>query len=184
MNSRNHHLWAVSNPYATRPRNFQRQLSVNVWAGNNRKCFMPSRLNSEYYREFLETNLNDFFDEVPLGIRGSTYFQQDGCPAHSARIITDFLNERFEDRWIGRYGPIHWPARSPDFTPLDFFLWGEIKRLVYENRPVVNSVEEMEERISTAFRTVTLNRDVVYEAVRSIARRARLCLSENGGHLL
>jgi hypothetical protein len=185
MNSRNYHLWAESNPYATRTRNFQKKLSVNVWAGIIGGLvvgpyFLPPRLNSSYYREFLETNLNDFFDEVPLGTRDNLYFQQDGCPAHSATIVTNFLNERFPGKWLGRYGPIRWPARSPDFTPLDFFLWGEIKRLVYENRPVINSVEELQERITAAFQTVIS--DVVKEAVYSMARRARLCLSEKGGH--
>lgn len=187
INSRNYHLWAESNPYATRTRNFQRQLSVNVWAGIVGKVvigpyFLPPRLNKDYYKEFLQTNLDDFFDEVPLGVRGNEYFQQDGCPAHSARIITEYLNEKFENRWLGRYGPIRWPARSPDFTPLDFFLWGEIKRLVYENQAVVNSVEELKERIVTAFEIVRANSNPVRDAILSIPRRALLCKHENGGH--
>ena len=33
---------------------------------------------------------------------------------------------------IDRGGPISWPARSPDQTPLDYFLWGHVKSLVYE----------------------------------------------------
>ena len=28
---------------------------------------------------------------------------------------------RFPDAWIGRGGPIPWPPRSPDLSPLDFF---------------------------------------------------------------
>uniref|UniRef100_A0A2H1V4P8 SFRICE_034143 n=1 Tax=Spodoptera frugiperda TaxID=7108 RepID=A0A2H1V4P8_SPOFR len=31
-------------------------------------------------------------------------------------------------------GPIPWPARSPDLTPMDFYLWGHMKSLVY-NEP-------------------------------------------------
>ena len=31
----------------------------------------------------------------------------------------------------GRAGPISWPARSPDLTPLDFWLWGYLKDHVY-----------------------------------------------------
>jgi hypothetical protein len=33
---------------------------------------------------------------------------------------------------IGRDGPIPWSPRSPDITPLDFFLWGYIKDIVYK----------------------------------------------------
>jgi hypothetical protein len=35
-------------------------------------------------------------------------------------------------RWIGRGGSITWPPRSPDLTPLDFFLWGYAKNIVYQ----------------------------------------------------
>ena len=33
----------------------------------------------------------------------------------------------YPNRWFGRGGPISWPARSPDMTPLDFYLWGHLK---------------------------------------------------------
>ena len=29
-------------------------------------------------------------------------------------------------------GLIAWPARSPDLTPLDYYLWGHLKSLIYE----------------------------------------------------
>ena len=32
---------------------------------------------------------------------------------------------------IGRGEPIPWPPRSPDLNPLDFYLWGHLKALVY-----------------------------------------------------
>jgi len=38
--------------------------------------------------------------------------------------------------WFGTYGVIEWPARSPDITPLEFFLWGHLKTIVYANPPV------------------------------------------------
>ena len=33
------------------------------------------------------------------------------------------LDAAFPDTWIGRRGAIEYPARSPDLTPMDFFLW-------------------------------------------------------------
>ncbi|KAJ8893412.1 hypothetical protein PR048_006003 [Dryococelus australis] len=47
----------------------------------------------------------------------------------SSRTETTSL---FALEWIGRGGPISWPARSPDLTPLDYFLWGHIKDVIYE----------------------------------------------------
>ena len=35
----------------------------------------------------------------------------------------NFLQENFPGHLILRFGDIHWPSRSPDLTPLDFFLW-------------------------------------------------------------
>ena len=46
----------------------------------------------------------------------------------------------FPGRWIGRGSPIPWPARSPDLSPLYYFLWGYLKSLVFET-PVETGIE-------------------------------------------
>ena len=58
-------------------------------------------------------------------------FMQDGAPPHFSCFVTDVLNDRFPDACIGRGGRTPWPPRSPDLSPLDFFLWGYIKNIVY-----------------------------------------------------
>jgi hypothetical protein len=45
----------------------------------------------------------------------------------------EFLYQEYPNRWIGRGGLRHWPPRSPDINPLDFFLWGYVKMLSTEN---------------------------------------------------
>lgn len=60
------------------------------------------------------------------------WFQHDGASTHFARTVQNHLNQQFPAQWIGRGRPIKWPPRSPDLTPLDFFLWGYMKSLVYE----------------------------------------------------
>jgi hypothetical protein len=57
-------------------------------------------------------------------------FQQEGAPPLWARIVQEFLGMHFPGRCFGHDGPISWPARSPDITPLDFFLWGYVKVIV------------------------------------------------------
>jgi hypothetical protein len=39
------------------------------------------------------------------------------------------FNENYEVRWIGRIGMVAWSAELPDLSPLDFFLWGCMKRV-------------------------------------------------------
>lgn len=63
------------------------------------------------------------------------WLQQDGAPPHYAAPVRQYLDEVFHHRWIGRRGEIEWPARSPDLTPLDFFLWGYLKERIYKNKP-------------------------------------------------
>ena len=73
---------------------------------------------------------------------------QDGAPAYFSRITREFLNNNYTNRWIGRRGPIAWPARSPDLNPLNFYLWGHLKTIVYDI-PVA-TVEVLRNRIITA----------------------------------
>ncbi|GFU48387.1 putative transposable element [Trichonephila clavipes] len=63
------------------------------------------------------------------------WFQQDGATCHTARATIDLLKDKFGDRLISRFGPVNWPPRSCDFTPLDYFLWGYVKSLVYADKP-------------------------------------------------
>ncbi|GFX01190.1 uncharacterized protein TNCV_4581561 [Trichonephila clavipes] len=69
---------------------------------------------------------------VPMPIRQHIRFQHDGAPAHFSIDVRAHLQANFPGGWIGRGGPIAWPALSPDLSPLDFFLWGFLKGLVYE----------------------------------------------------
>ncbi|GFU61672.1 uncharacterized protein TNCV_4522101 [Trichonephila clavipes] len=62
-------------------------------------------------------------------------FQLDGATYHTARATIDLLKDTFGDRLILRFGPVNWPTRSCDLTPLDCFLWGYVKSLVYADKP-------------------------------------------------
>ncbi|GFV35683.1 putative DD41D transposase [Trichonephila clavipes] len=63
------------------------------------------------------------------------WFQQDGATCHTAHATIDLLKDTFGDHLISRFGPVNWPPRSCDLTPLDYFLWGYVKSLVYADKP-------------------------------------------------
>ncbi|GFS73804.1 DDE_3 domain-containing protein [Trichonephila clavipes] len=69
------------------------------------------------------------------------WFQQDGA----ARATIDLLKDTFGDRLISRFGPVKWPPRSCDLTPLDYFLWGYVKSLVYADKP--QTLDHLEDNI-------------------------------------
>ncbi|GFW84953.1 uncharacterized protein TNCV_682411 [Trichonephila clavipes] len=73
------------------------------------------------------------------------WFQQDGATCHTARATIDLLKDTFGDRLISRFGPVNWPPRSCDLTPLDYFLWGSAKSLVYADKP--QTLDHLEDNI-------------------------------------
>ncbi|GFW51290.1 protein FAM200A [Trichonephila clavipes] len=73
------------------------------------------------------------------------WFQQDGATCQTARATIDLLKDTFGDRLISRFGPGNWPPRSCDLTPLDYFLWGYVKSLVYPDTP--QTLDHLEEHI-------------------------------------
>ncbi|GFU85477.1 putative LOC100569746 [Trichonephila clavipes] len=77
----------------------------------------------------------DFQLWSPLQMAEELWFQQDGATCHTARATIDLLKDTFGDRLISRFGPVNWPPRSCDLTPLDYFLWDFVKSLVYADRP-------------------------------------------------
>ncbi|GFV85869.1 uncharacterized protein TNCV_1421741 [Trichonephila clavipes] len=73
------------------------------------------------------------------------WFQQDGTTCHTARATIDLLKYTFGDRLISRFGPMNWPPRSCNLTPLDYFLWGYVKYLVYADKP--QTLDHLEDNI-------------------------------------
>ncbi|GFU65227.1 putative LOC100569746 [Trichonephila clavipes] len=49
------------------------------------------------------------------------------------------------DRLISHFVPVNWPPRSCDLTPLDYFLWGYVKSLVYADKP--QTLDHLEDNI-------------------------------------
>jgi hypothetical protein len=58
------------------------------------------------------TELPDLLEIVPLAYRRNDWFQHDGAPPHFSRNVREMLDNQYPQRWIGRGGPHHWPARS------------------------------------------------------------------------
>jgi hypothetical protein len=59
--------------------------------------------------------------------------QQEDAPSRWGLQARPYLNRTFAGRWIGRGGPMPWPPRSPDITPLDSFLWSYVKSSVFKS---------------------------------------------------
>ena len=110
---------------------------MNVWCGVlGNKLIGPfvfdNNLTGNAYEVFLRNELPGLLEDIPLKIRSHIYFKHDGAPPHYSLHVRDYMNEYFPNRWLGRGGPIPWRPRSPDPTPLDYYIWGHMKTLMYE----------------------------------------------------
>ena len=184
-NIHNEHIWADENPHARTVRSHQRQFRCNVWLGIIGDHLLgpyhlPHRLTGDRYMMFLETTLADAVDDLPLAVSMGMWFMHDGAPAHYSHNVRAFLDTQYPGRWIGRAGPVLWPARSPDLTPLDFYCWGHMKVLVYATD--IPDIECLHQRIADACETIR-NTNGIFNRVReSMVRRARACIDADGGH--
>ena len=53
---------------------------------------------------------------------------------------------RFGEQFISRLGPVDWPPRSYDITPLDFYLWGYVKFKCFVDK--LATIEALEANIT------------------------------------
>jgi hypothetical protein len=136
----------------------------------------PPRLNADIYRKFLQDNLPDPLDKMHLQNYANHMFQHDGAPAHFVITVREFLNQEYPNRWIGHDGLINWPARSPDLTPLDFFLWGNVKNCVY--RVPIDDLQTLYNRIMEALAMV--RPEMLQHTKNNLLRRARRCIQVGG----
>ncbi|GFT91462.1 uncharacterized protein TNCV_4286131 [Trichonephila clavipes] len=99
-------------------------------------------VNGDRYRAMIT---NFFIPELNNHDVQELWFQQDGATCHTARATIHLLKDTFGDRLISRFGPVNWPPRSCDLTPLDYFLWGYVKSLVYADKP--QTLDHLEDNI-------------------------------------
>ncbi|GFU86822.1 transposable element Tc3 transposase [Trichonephila clavipes] len=99
-------------------------------------------VNDDRYRAMIT---NFFIPELKNHDVQELGFQQDGAACHTARATIDLLKDTFGDRLISRFVPVNWPPRSCDLTPLDYFLWGYVKSLVYADK--LQTLDHLEDNI-------------------------------------
>jgi hypothetical protein len=96
-------IWAIERPhdFVEHKRNSP---EVNVWCALSR-----ARVTGPYFCAERTVTSHSYLDmlelfTVPQTDDDNVIIQQDGAPAHYADIVTEFLDETFPRRWIGRGG--------------------------------------------------------------------------------
>jgi hypothetical protein len=80
---------------------------------------------------------------------------------------------------VRSFGDIAWPARSPDLTVPDFFLWGFLKDRVFRRR--IMTIQELKQAIVDE--VAAIDEDLRRRVYNNFQTRLQKCIDVNGGHL-
>jgi len=181
INRHNCVIWSVDNPHV----NISKSLHspwVMVWLGFSTSVITPpfffeETVTADSYSSLITTHLLPFLKSKRKF--SSTIYQQDGAPAHYSLQARGILIKNFGDRLIGRGLEVKWPPRSPDLSPLDYWLWPFLKdRIYHQGQP--RDIIEMKTRISEEVGKIT--RGEMTAAINNLYRRCQLVLDVNGEH--
>jgi len=133
-------------------------------------------VNGDRYRTMLKQFLFKNMEHInPEEI----WFQQDGATCHTAAVTIELLKSKFGQKLITKNGPVNWPARSCDLTPLDYFLWGYLKSQVYADKPA--TINALESNISRVI--LDIQPAVLENVAKEFVRRMQNVKKSRGGHM-
>jgi hypothetical protein len=151
--------------------------SVELWIGivvglGETKIYMPSVTWKQWQSErMVRLNAPNGGDRAPFFRNGQwsrlrnwtcwcrmrfliyrmEVFQQDRAPRHWQDDMWSLQSHR--DVWVGRGQPIACLPRSLDLTPVDSFLWGYVKNLVFYVKNTY--IQHSKVRVRDAVNTIT-----------------------------
>ncbi|GFW12784.1 transposable element Tc3 transposase [Trichonephila clavipes] len=107
------------------------------------------------------------------------WFQQDDATCHTARVTIDLLKDTFSDRLISRFGPVNWPPRSCDLTPLDYFMWVYVKSLGYLDKS--QTLDHLEGKICHVIADIRLQ--MLEKVIENWTSRLDYIRASRGSHM-
>jgi len=167
VNKQNFRYWAENNPRQIHERPLHSP-KVTVWCAISKFGVIGPY--------FFEPQLEELMEEINMG---DIWFQQDGATAHTARVSMTKLRQMFPTHLVFLRGDLRWPARSPDLSICDFFLWGYLKEKVFKHRP--HTLEELKDRIREEIGAIPV--EMCQNAAENFRNRLHQCIAAGGHHL-
>ncbi|XP_059096082.1 uncharacterized protein LOC131890692 [Tigriopus californicus] len=100
--------------------------------------------------------------------------QQDGAPAHTAKIT-----QRFREDKIAFWDKNIWPPYSPNVNPLDFAFWAHVESIACRNRhPNLNALMDSVNAVWD-----TMDEEYVKKSCGAFRPRLQAIIDTKGGHI-
>lgn len=122
------------------------------------------KVNQYNYLELMCDILPDAFEDT-----GATCFQQDGARAHTAKSVTQWLQD-CEVPFIN-----DWPGNSPDISPIEN-LWEIVKRDLQDKD--VSSVPKLEAEIRASWNNIP--KEMLHNLALSVPKRLKEVIKRKG----
>jgi hypothetical protein len=146
------------------------------FAGKGRLHFVPdkTKIDANYYVNNLLPSLVDDCENL---MPGDFIFQQDGAPAHTARLTQDWLAVNCPDFMTKD----EWPPNSPDLNPLDYHVWGAMLQKYQEYNPKPTTADELKAALQTIWDE--LPQQSVENSILALRKRLQVCIEAKGRHI-
>ena len=175
-------IWSEQNPHAFSEHPLQ-PAKVMVWCGLTSSrilgpYFFHETLNEDNYLAMLRQKVIPALRRA--NVLNTITFQQDGAGPHTSNQVLHYLRARFPERLISWRTERIWPPRSPDLSPLDFFLWGHVKEAIKLRQ--FDCMDQLTECITQAVRATNRDKNLLARVMRNFRYRVEVCLREGGQH--
>lgn len=186
VNKQNCRFWAENNPHEVLEKPLHPE-KLTVWCGLHAGGVIGPyffrnaaganvTVNGERYRAMITDFLVPHVRQHRLRAK---WFQQDGATCHTSYETINLLKRTFNERIISRNGPVDWPPRSCDLTPLDYFLWGYVKSLVYADKPT--TLQHLEANIRRVI--AEIRPGMLEKVAKNWTDRMTFIKRSRGGHM-
>ena len=101
------------------------------------------------------------------------WYQHDGATCHVTTECLEFLHSKFGHRILSRRLDHHWPAKSPDLSPIDFSFWSQASTHLKRVKPT--TLEGMKAAVEEF--AANLDENAVRKMCRHTRKRALACIS-------
>jgi len=149
--------------------------SIQVWGGfsfhgRTKLYWIKGKFKAESYKSLLESFILPEANRI-FGNLTNFVLQDDNCPAHKSKDITNFLLSKNVNR-------MKWPAQSPDLNPIEN-AWGHIKRILRNRTDYAKNEVELFEIVQKEWNE--LPQHFFQELVGSMANRLYDVIQLKGG---